>query len=149
MVRLAAALERLPVADKTQLGQWLAKRLEKVGEAEQSWWALGRVGSRILFHGNHHDVIAPDVVAVWLRQLFSVDWKKQPQAGFAATLLARRCDDRVRDIDDTLRLQVLDRLKQAKAPVSWQEMVAEYKQLDESQEKQVFGEALPPGLRLI
>lgn len=149
MVRLAAALERLPVADKTQLGQWLAKRLEKVGEPEQSWWALGRVGSRILFHGNHHDVIAPDVVAVWLRQLFSVDWKKQPQAGFAATLLARRCDDRVRDIDDTLRLQVFDKLKQAKAPVSWQEMVAEYKQLDESQEKQVFGEALPPGLRLI
>jgi len=28
-------------------------------------------------------------------------------------------------------------------------MVAEYKQLDESQEKQVFGEALPPGLRLV
>ena len=149
MVRLAAALERLPVADKTQLGQWLAKRLERAGEPEQSWWALGRVGSRILFHGNHHDVIAPDIVAVWLRQLFSVDWKKQPQAGFAATLLARRCDDRVRDIDDTLRLQVFDKLKHAKAPVSWQEMVAEYKQLDESQEKQVFGEALPPGLRLI
>jgi hypothetical protein len=28
-------------------------------------------------------------------------------------------------------------------------MVAEFKQLDEQQEKQVFGEALPPGLRLI
>jgi len=28
-------------------------------------------------------------------------------------------------------------------------MVAEYKQLDEQQEKQVFGEALPPGLKLI
>jgi hypothetical protein len=53
------------------------------------------------------------------------------------------------DIDEELRLQVLDRLKQIKASPSWLEMVAEFKQLDEQQEKQVFGEALPPGLRLI
>jgi hypothetical protein len=81
--------------------------------------------------------------------LLDVDWKKQGQAGFAATLLVRRCDDRARDIDDDLRLRVLDKLKQAKASASWLEMVAEFKQLDESQEKQIFGEALPPGLRLI
>jgi len=94
--------------------------------------------------------VIPESIAVdWLQQLLKVDWKKQAQAGFAATLLARRCDDRARDIDDGLRQQVLDKLKQAKAPVIWQEMVAEFKQLDESQEKQIFGEALPPGLRLI
>ncbi len=149
MVRLAAALERLPVADKAELGGWLLKRLEKAGEADSSWWALGRIGGRILFHGNNHDVIAPAIVSDWLTQLLKTDWKKQPQAGFAATLLARCCDDRARDIDDDLRLQVLDKLKQAKASASWQDMVAEYKPLDESQEKQVFGEALPPGLRLL
>ncbi|OAI11726.1 molecular chaperone DnaK [Methylomonas lenta] len=149
MVRLAAALERLPVADKIQLGGWLLKRLEKAGEPDSSWWALGRIGGRILFHGNNHDVIAPAIAADWLAQLLKADWKKQPQAGFAATLLARRCDDRARDIDDDLRLKVLEKLKQTKAAVSWQEMVAEFKQLDESQEKQIFGEALPPGLRLI
>ncbi len=149
MVRLAAALERLPVEDKTQLGGWLLKRQEKAGEPDQSWWALGRVGARILFHGNNHDVISPATATAWLQQLLNVDWKKQPQAGFAATLLARRCDDRARDIGDDLRLQILDKLKQAKAPVSWQDMVAEYKPLDEQQEKQIFGEALPPGLRLL
>ena len=149
MVRLAAALERLPVADKTQLGEWLLKRLEKPGEPEQSWWALGRIGSRIPFHGNAHDVIPAVAAADWLQQLLKLDWKKQTQAGFAATLLARRCDDRARDIDEDLRTQVLEKLKQAKAPVVWQDMVAEFKPLDETQEKQIFGEALPPGLRLI
>ncbi|QPK63121.1 hsp70 family protein [Methylomonas sp. LL1] len=149
IVRLAAGLERLPIADKTQLGEWLLKRLQKAGEPEQSWWALGRIGARIPFHGSNHDVIPPATAAVWLQQLLEVDWKKQAQAGFAATLLARRCDDRARDIDDDLRLWVLDKLKQAKAPASWLEMVAEFKPLDESQEKQIFGEALPPGLRLI
>ena len=149
MVRLAAALERLPVGDKTQLGEWLLKRLEKAGEPEQSWWALGRVGARILFHGNNHEVIPSATAETWLRQLLKADWKKQPQAGFAAALMARRCDDRARDIDDGLRAEALDKLKQAKSPNSWQEMVAEYKVLDEGQEKQIFGEALPPGLRLI
>ncbi|MGZ4999864.1 MAG: Hsp70 family protein [Methylomonas sp.] len=149
MVRLAAALERLPVADKTQLGAWLLKRLERTGEPEQSWWALGRVGSRILFHGSNHDVISPATVSVWLQQILSADWKKQPQAAFAATLMSRCCDDRVRDINDDMRVQVLDKLKQVKAAASWIEMVAEFKQLDENQEKQVFGEALPPGLKLI
>lgn len=149
MVRLAAALERLPVVDKTQLGDWLLKRLEKAGEPEQSWWALGRVGARLPFHGNSHDVVAATIASAWLRQLLLADWKKHPQASFAATLLARCCADRVRDIDDELRQQVLDKLKQAKAPQSWQDMVAEFKQLDEQQEKQIFGEALPPGLRLI
>jgi hypothetical protein len=137
------------VSDKVQLGEWLLKRLEKAGESEQSWWALGRIGSRILFHGHNHDVIAPQTITAWFAQLLKIDWKKQPQAAFAATLLARRCEDRVRDIDEALRLQVLDKLKQAKSPASWQAMVAEFKELDAQQEKQVFGEALPPGLKLI
>ncbi|WGS86878.1 Hsp70 family protein [Methylomonas sp. UP202] len=149
MVRLAAGLERLPVADKTQLGEWLLKRLEKAGESEQSWWALGRVGARVLFHGSNHEVIPSDTVSMWLHRLLAVDWKKQSQAGFAAALLARRCDDRVRDIDDHLRALVQDKLKQAKAPVSWQQIVSDYIPLDEQQERQIFGEALPPGLKLL
>lgn len=149
IVRLAASLERLPVKDKIQLGQWLLKRLEKSGEPEQSWWALGRVGSRIPFHGNNHDVLAPQLACEWLGHLLQVDWKKQPQAGFAATLLARCCADRARDIDEEWRGRVVEKLKQSKAPAIWLDMVAEFKPLDEQQEKQIFGEALPPGLRLI
>lgn len=149
MVRLSAALERLSASDKTQLGEWLLKRLQKPGEPEQSWWALGRIGARVLFHGNQHDVIPAATAANWLQQMLKMEWKKQSQIAFAAMLLARRCEDRVRDIDDPLRLQVVDKLKQVKAAPIWLEMVSEFKQLDEQQEKQIFGEALPPGLRLI
>ena len=149
MVRLAATLERLPVAEKIQLGVWLLKRLEKPGEPEQSYWALGRIAARILFYGKNHDVLPPQVVEPWLQQLLKPDWKKQQQAAFAATLIARRCDDRASDIDENLRLQVLEKLKLSKVPPGWLEMVAEYKPLDAQQEKQVFGEALPPGLLLV
>jgi hypothetical protein len=57
--------------------------------------------------------------------------------------------DRSRDIDDALRLKICEKLKLSKAPVPWLEMVEQVKELDEKEEKQLFGEALPPGLKLI
>ncbi len=149
MVRLSGALERLPVDKKIQLGEWLLKRLQKPSESVQSWWAVGRIGSRNLFHGSDHFVIPPGQIESWLRQCLTVDWKKIPQAGFAASLMARMTGDRVRDINTELREQVIEELKISKAPVSWIQMVMEVIELDEQKEKQVFGEALPPGLKLL
>ena len=149
MVRLAAVLERLSVARKIQLGEWLLKRLQKTSEPNQTWWAVGRIGARVPFHGSSHNVIPADIVCQWLNQIVEVDWKKTPQAGFAATLIARMSGDRARDIDETMRLQIIEKLKLSKAPASWVEMVEQIKELDEKEEKQIFGEALPPGLKLI
>ena len=149
MVRLAAVLERLPVAKKIQLGEWLLKRLEKAGEPNQTWWAVGRIGARMPFHGSSHNVIPADIVCLWLKQILTADWKKIPQAGFAATLIARMSGDRARDIDETMRERIIEKLKQSKAPASWIDMVEQLKELDEKEEKQIFGEALPPGLKLI
>ncbi|PKM12177.1 MAG: molecular chaperone DnaK [Gammaproteobacteria bacterium HGW-Gammaproteobacteria-3] len=149
MVRLSAALERLPVANKRQLGEWLLKRLQKASEPDQTWWAVGRIGARIPFHGSSHNVIAPTLAALWLQQIMKADWKKSPQAGFAATLIARKSGDRARDIDETLRLRIVEQLKAAKLPASWVDMVETLKELEREEEKQIFGEALPPGLKLL
>lgn len=149
MVRLAAVLERLPVEKKIQLGGWLLKRLEKPAEPEQTWWAVGRVGARVPFHGSSHNVVPVATVAAWLTQTLREDWKKKPTAGFAATLMARMSGDRTRDIDDGLRNQVLDKLKLSKTPQAWYDMVAEVREMDAKDEQKLLGEALPPGLKLI
>ncbi|MCL7419637.1 MAG: hsp70 family protein [Methylobacter sp.] len=149
IVRLAAVLERLPVDKKTQLGEWLLKRLRKASESSQTWWAVGRIGARMPFHGSSHNVIPADTVCQWLKQLMAEDWKKNPQAGFAATLIARMSGDRARDIDEALRRQIVEKLKVSKAPSSWVDIVEQIRELDEKEEKQIFGEALPPGLKLI
>lgn len=149
MVRLSGVLERLPVSQKIQLGEWLLKRLQKAGEPSQTWWAVGRIGARMPFHGSSHNVISADIVAKWLKQILLEDWKKKPQAGFAATLIARMSGDRARDIDENMRLQVIEKLRFSKAPSSWLDMVEQIKELDEKAEQQIFGEALPPGLKLI
>jgi len=149
MVRLAAVLERLPIAQKTQLGEWFLKRLEKASEPAHTWWAVGRIGSRVPFHASAHFVVSPETATLWLEQILKADWKKIPQAGFAATLMSRKSGDRARDIDDAMRNRVIAQLKATKAPSSWLEMVESVKELDASEEQQVFGEALPPGLTLI
>ncbi|MDD1612670.1 MAG: molecular chaperone DnaK, partial [Methylococcaceae bacterium] len=149
IVRLAAVLERLPVAKKIQLGEWLLSRLQKPGESNQTWWAVGRIGARMPFHGSSHNVIPPETAVVWLRQIAEADWKKIPQAGFAATLIARMSGDRARDVEEEARKQVVEKLRLTKAPAAWIDLVETYKELDEKEEQQIFGEALPPGLKLI
>ncbi|MGZ8165325.1 MAG: hypothetical protein ACXW04_07565, partial [Methylobacter sp.] len=67
----------------------------------------------------------------------------------AATLISRMSGDRARDIDEIMRRQIIEKLKLSKAPSSWIDMVEHIKELDEKEEKQIFGEALPPGLKLI
>ncbi len=149
MVRLAAVLERLPINKKEQLGEWLLKRLQKSSEPAQSWWAVGRIGARVPFHASTHFVVPPATAELWLQQLLTVDWKKIPQAAFAATLIARMSGDRANDIDTELRQQILDKLKASKNPESWLSLVESVKELDAAEEKQIFGEALPAGLSLI
>ncbi|MDD2724125.1 MAG: hsp70 family protein [Methylovulum sp.] len=149
IVRLAAVLERLPVAQKIQLGEWLLQRLQKAGEPDQSWWAVGRIGARVPCHGSSHNVIPPETVSIWLLRMMQEDWKKSPPIGFASALIARMSGDRSRDIDEDLRVQISSKLRLSKAPASWVELIEEVKELDEKDEKQIFGEALPPGLKLI
>lgn len=149
IVRLAGVLERLPVSDKIRIGEWLIKRLEKASEPEQSWWALGRIGARVPFHGSIHTVIPPHTASQWLGVLLAQDWKKSPHIGFAATILGRMSGDRERDLGAEERLRILNKLQESKAPQSWIQLIGEVTELEESDAKRIFGEALPPGLKLL
>lgn len=149
MARLAGVLERLPAAQKVALGQMLLARLARKGESPQLWWAVGRVGTRVPVYGSAHDVVPVAVAADWLERVLTLDWKEVTPAVFAAALLARLSGDRERDLDAKLREQVIRRLRASKAPASWIRMVEEVVELDEADAGRVFGESLPPGLRLI
>ncbi|HWO99820.1 MAG TPA: Hsp70 family protein [Methylococcus sp.] len=149
MLRLAASLERLSPAEKAVLGGWLLQRLAKDPDAAELWWALGRVGARAPFHGSAHNVVTRDVVAGWVEQALQHDWKKQGFIGFAATLMARLTGDRERDLEPGLRERVATKLMAARLPESWSRLVSEVQQLEQTDENRIFGEGLPPGLKLL
>ncbi len=149
MARLAGVLERLPAARKVELGELLLARLARRGESPQLWWAVGRLGTRIPVYGSAHDVVPAATATAWLERVLALDWKAVMPAAFVATLLARLSGDRARDLDTAMRLRVVQRLRVAKAPASWLRMVEDVVELDGADAGRVFGEALPPGLRLV
>jgi hypothetical protein len=149
MVRLAGSLERLPSARKAQLGGWLIERLATPGESPQAWWAIGRIGARVPFYGSAHEVVPRDAAAQWIERVLTLDWRAVEPAPFAATLLARASGDRERDLDGALREKVAARLEAAAAPATWSRMVREPTRLAAADERRIFGESLPSGLRLL
>lgn len=149
MVSLVATLERLPAARKVEVGEWLLQRLQNVAESPQTWWAVGRIGARVPFYGSVHNVVPVEIVTDWLQLAIQLDWKKNQTAAFAATMLARMSGDRERDIQPQLREQIVQYLQAARSPASWVTLVQHATELQEADERSMYGESLPPGLRLV
>lgn len=150
MVRLVAALERVPAPYRVEIGQWLLQRLQRPGLKAPNWWALGRLGARISLYGNAQSVVPPNTATLWLQALLAQDWKQHEAAAFAAAQIARLSGDRALDLDSDTRAEVLRRLGLVKVPASWATMVREVVPLDEeADQRRSFGEGLPPGLRLL
>jgi hypothetical protein len=62
--------------------------------------------------------------------------------------LARRTDDRYRDLPDKSRSAAARWLQREAAPAHFIELVLEGGRLDSEEQGMVFGESLPKGLRL-
>jgi len=149
MVRLLGALERIPFEHKIEAGEWLLERLKGQSESTQAWWAIGRLGARVPFYGSASNVVPRSVAAQWLERARKLDWRTVEPAGFAAAMLARMSGDRERDLDEDVRQEVAERLRYAGGAPTWVLMVEQVAELGEADERQVFGESLPLGLRLI
>ncbi|MFV8405421.1 Hsp70 family protein [Vibrio harveyi] len=150
MVRLAASLEHLEVEDKVLLATWFLSKAINHAQFEQAhWWAMGRLASRTPLYGSQHNVIPREQAEQWLPKLLEQNWQKEPMIAFAAVMICRKTGDRLFDISDDYREQVLAKLKQSKVPESWVSLVEEVKELSESESKRIFGDALPSGLTLV
>jgi molecular chaperone DnaK (HSP70) len=150
MVRLAASFERIDAARKVELGAWLFARVQaKTLSHAAAYWSLGRIGARAPWYGSAHTVVPPEVAASWLDRLLALDLATTEQAAFAITQLARFTHDRARDLSPELREHAALALAKLRGSERWVQLVREGGELSASEATQVFGESLPPGLRLL
>jgi molecular chaperone DnaK (HSP70) len=160
MLRLGASLERIPSAYKVEIGDWMLDQIMAVPPAPKPdaktaatyarfLAALARAGARQSLHSSAHEVASIEAAERWLATLMQLDWKRIEPAGFAAAHIARKTGDRSRDIDEALRQQVLLKLAASGAPAGWAAMVREVVELDHASATRMFGDALPPGLKLL
>ena len=148
---LASSLERVPARRRSELGAWLLERTWTATSSEAAilYAALGRLGARVPAYASAHHVVPPRTAESWLAHVMRADWTAIPSVPFAAVQLARATGDRVRDVSDATRADVAKRLEAAGAPSQWVRMVREVVAIDEAQKRELFGEALPLGLRLV
>jgi DNA-K related protein/Hsp70 protein len=148
MIRLAASLERLEPSPKAELGAWLLARIEADGPAPHLLWSLGRVGARVPFGGSAHLTLPAAIAEKWAERLLASAVARRDLV-FPLAQLARRSGDRARDVGDEVRAKVLAALAQGGAAEEAVRAVREVAIPSDEEEQRVFGESLPPGLRLV
>jgi molecular chaperone DnaK (HSP70) len=160
MLRLGASLERIPAAYKVEIGDWMLQQIMAIPPMPKPdaktaatyaryLWALARVGARQSLQSSAHEVATIEAAERWLENLLQLDWRRIEPAGFAAAHIARKTGDRSRDIGEPLRQQVLHKLAASGAPANWAAMVRDVVELDQASTTRMFGDALPPGLKLL
>ncbi len=148
MWRAAASLELLDLAQKKLLAQLALDQMTDEGPSTPMYWTLARLGARIPAHASPHNAVPPDLAESWLKALLAMDWAGNPMALFAAVNLARKTGDRARDISDSVRAKVVERLKKAGAGEHEIEPVKTVTEIEGAERKLIFGDALPPALKL-
>jgi hypothetical protein len=152
MWRAAASLERLDVKTKEQLGEAALKSCRRSPTPPYAFFALTRLGARVLLYGPLNSVVHPQVVQPWIEAILPFEAGHQSEHtawAFCLAQLARRSGQRAIDVDDTHREQVLSALRARSAPAHWIRMVEDVVELEADEQSQMFGEGLPIGLRLI
>jgi molecular chaperone DnaK (HSP70) len=148
--RLLGSLELLPAGTKIELGQMILdllakKKMQPVRPAMT--WAVGRLAARVPVYGPLNTVLAADVVADWLGRLFETAHGDSMDL-LAVMQMARRTEDRYRDLPEKLRVRIIDWLARHDAAPHFVELVRDGGALDREEQGSVFGESLPIGLRI-
>jgi molecular chaperone DnaK (HSP70) len=148
LLDLAAALERVPAARRSELGGWLLERTW-TSRDPRLWAAIGRIGARVPAYASVHHVVSPTTAERWIDHLLREKWGDLPTAAGAAVQLARVTGDRARDVSERVRREVERRLVAAGAKEADVRAVRELVPVAEADRAAFFGEGLPVGLRLV
>jgi len=146
--RLAANLEHLSASTRASLGKALLTRIEREPNNAIRLWSLGRLGSRIPLYGPLHCVVDPQTAGRWVQALLELS-TFTPAVASAVVQIAIRTDDRSRDIDNTLREQVILRLSTLGVLKETVQLLSKFVPPERADAVRSFGESLPPGLEVV
>jgi molecular chaperone DnaK (HSP70) len=145
--QLMGSCELLAAEVKADLGDELVRQIEK-GPNAALLWALGRIGARAPFHGPLNCVASARKVSDWVARLLAAEWENPAMLVFPLVQLARYVGDRERDLDESLRQRVADRIRDLPGGTRGARLVTELIPLEAQERARVLDESLPAGLVL-
>jgi hypothetical protein len=146
--RLLASLEHLLGTARASLGDDLLSKIRKEPENAILLWSLGRLGARIPLYGPPHSVVAPEIASNWVKALLDFSAFTAATAS-AIALIARRTEDRSRDIDDVIRERTISRLLALEVDEEIIQLLSKYVPPERADAVRSFGESLPSGLQVV
>ena len=149
LIRLAGSLELLPLTEKVRFVELLNEVVrDKKSQPLHAgaWWSIGRIVARVPMYGPLSGVVDAERIERWLEMWFMLPLTTKDMM-LAVMQATRRTGDRYRDIREASRQEVLSWLERLDAPVHYIELVREVGQLAAQEQQEIFGEALPLGLR--
>ena len=144
----AANLEKLDPKEKTALGRQLLQEISTRKIKAQHLWALSRLGARELLYGPVDRVIPPAEVVTWIERLLGYDRSNPITIARAVSRMARKTNDRIRDLDEKNRSKVLNWMQSNELPSDLVDPVRMTLPLARQDQKAMFGESLPSGIIL-
>lgn len=157
MLELASSLERLPPQRRADLGRWILERTW-TDRDPRLWEALSRIGARNPMYASAHHVVPTRTIERWLDHMTREKWEEVPAAARAAVSLARVTGDRSRDVGESAREAIVQRLEKAakggmplepEQLAEWTRALREFVPPTAGEQAAFYGEELPVGLRLV
>jgi hypothetical protein len=150
--RLLGSLERVAADVRQDLASWLVDFIAREKAANQShvFWTLARLLGRVPLYTSADTVVPPAFVEAAFDRLSSLDWRQPalaPLNGVFATA-CRRTGLRSLDIDDAVRVEVIEKLRRSRASNEEIRRVREHAEISAAERDALFGEELPAGLSL-
>jgi molecular chaperone DnaK (HSP70) len=143
-----ANMEKLDPKEKAALGGHLIDEVSPRKIKAQHLWALSRLGARELLYGSVDRVIAPAEVAPWIERLLGYDRSNPITIARAVSRMARKTNDRIRDLDEKMRTRVLTWMQEYELPSDLIDPIRKTMPLARQDQKAMFGESLPSGIIL-
>jgi hypothetical protein len=150
-LRMVGSLELLPSLEKTSIGRLAIDSLDnpKLKSLQEGiLWMIGRIGSRSLLYAPVNRVLSAETAEQWLGRLMRSNNLPILALQRSVFSLARKTNDRYRDISSEHQTIVLDWLSQTSAPMTYIELVQSVGNLAALEQEAFAGDSLPLGVRL-
>lgn len=140
-LRAFSAFERVDPSLKVKIGNALLERLHSPAE----FWALGRLGARVLLRGSEIQVVPATVVEGWVEKLLRKTEISSAQKVLILGQWGRKTSQREINLSPSTVHKILEAYPQE---MRLKEIVLEGVTLSQNEQEQIFGEKLPLGLSL-
>lgn len=150
-IKFAGMLERLEMNKKLQWGNFLVEQIVRGAPGLDAYaWALARIASRVLLHGEASHIIPAFYVEGWLNQVMGlqVAFPKFRCLAPFFFFAGRKCLDREFDIGSDVRARLVKKMHKETPGHPWIESLCVPQSVSADQQAQLFGEPLPLGLQL-